>query len=93
MTEEFEQKLEWFKNMRKKEDDDKDSFETGSALYKCIKDRIFLSRKQLWDGCPLVIDWDENTDWDGLANEWPLAVIYINVPFSMTATWIAFALK
>ena len=46
----------------------------------------------MWDGCPLVIDWDETIDWDGLASTWPDAVIYINVPFSMTASWLTFAL-
>ena len=57
-----------------------------------VKDRLALKKSEIFDGCPIALDWKEFAHFDALAQDLPDALVYLNVPFSKTAHWLIFGL-
>jgi hypothetical protein len=51
---------------------DIDSFKTPRYITKLVKDKLRLKGSEIFDGCPIALDWREFAHYDCLAQDLPM---------------------
>ena len=73
-------------------DNIKDSVETPPNILKSAADKIGIKVSDMYDVCRFNINFDENTDFNGILHDYPGFVNFVNPPWSRGKDFVAWSI-